>query len=184
MVMFSLVAIMTPPPPPSSRSLRISPLYPQGRNSEELTDESIFVSVIRMTSGSVPIVLLFFICTLIRIVNLCHVVAMHMFSYCKIDSTVQNASSYGDIFVKLRIVEYLSINGREVKGQWRSTCRRGSCIDSGATSRWNRCRAWHGPVAGALQVPDGDIRWPSLPLSTWIFVPTTLNTVLFNCCCC
>ena len=34
--------------------------------------------------------------------------------------------------------------------------------------RWNLWRAWAGSVAGALLVPDGDIRWQSLPLSAYM----------------
>ena len=60
------------------------------------------------------------------------------------------------------------IKGREVKGRWCSACRQASCIDAGATSRWNLWRAWAGSVAGALLVPAGDIRWQSLPLSAYM----------------
>ena len=62
------------------------------------------------------IVVLFFNCTLIVMVDLCHVFAMHMFWYCKIVSTPQCCSSDGDTFVKLRIMEDLPIK----EGKWRA----------------------------------------------------------------
>ena len=71
---------------------------------------------------------------------------------------MQCCSSDCDIFVKLQIVEDLPIKERVAKGQRCSASRRGPGIDAGATSRWNRCHAWPGPVAGALLVPGGDTR--------------------------
>ena len=71
---------------------------------------------------------------------------------------MQCCSSDGVIFVKLQIVEDLPIKEGKVKGQQCSASRRGPGIDAGATSRWNRCRACPGPVAGALLVPGGDTR--------------------------
>ena len=127
--------------------------------------------IVGIVDGSFCIVLLFFNCTFICIVTLCHVVALNMLILQAVFNSIkQCCSSDCDIFVKLQIVEDLSIKEKVVKGQRCSASRRGPGFDAGATSRWNRCRAWTRPEAGALLVPGGETRWPNLPLSIWCFL--------------